>query len=141
MTAILKSLTLAARPVARDAATYRRANLVERLEEQKQLAIDPNYIRTVKRWIGRGDDRRLVEKQQQARPWWRANGDGSLIISVFYGTKPIEFEKGKSAIAVASKEKLLAVIEALIEAVRSGELDEHMARLSKQVGPKTKKAG
>jgi len=47
------------------------------------------------------------------------------------GSKRIEFEKGKAAIAVGSLEKLPAVIDALIKAVRSGELDEQLKQLSK----------
>jgi hypothetical protein len=30
------------------------------------------------------------------RSWWRADGAGHLGFSVFYGTKPIEFEKGRA---------------------------------------------
>ena len=42
------------------------------------------------------------------------------------GWKPVEFDKGKSAIAVPSLDKLPAVIDTLIAAVRSGELDEQL---------------
>jgi hypothetical protein len=38
-------------------------------------------------------------------------------MSVKFGAKPVEFEKGKAAIAVGSKDKLPAVIDALIAAV------------------------
>jgi hypothetical protein len=40
--------------------------------------------------------------------------------------KPIEFEKGKSAIAVPSLDKPASVIDTLIAAVRNGELDEQL---------------
>ena len=43
------------------------------------------------------------------------------------GLKPIEFEKGKAAIAVPSLDKLPTVIDTLIAAVRNGELDEQLA--------------
>jgi hypothetical protein len=39
------------------------------------------------------------------------------------GTKPIAFDNGKTAIAVASLAKLPSVIDTLITAVRSGELE------------------
>ena len=61
-------------------------------------------------------------------------------MSVFYGAKPIEFEKGKAGIAVSSKEKLPAVIDAMIKAARDGELDDLMTRMSKPVGQKRKAA-
>jgi hypothetical protein len=41
---------------------------------------------------------------------------------VYHGTKPIEFEKGKAAIAVPSRDKLAALIDALIAAAKAGEL-------------------
>jgi hypothetical protein len=47
------------------------------------------------------------------------------------GSKRIEFERGKSAIAVGTLEKLPSVIDALIKAVRAGELDEQLKQLSK----------
>ena len=49
----------------------------------------------------------------------RAGGDVHQVRA-----KPIEFEKGKAGIVVPSKDKLPAVIDTLIAAVRAGELDE-----------------
>jgi hypothetical protein len=48
--------------------------------------------------------------------------NGSLVFFVRLGGKPIEFEKGKSGTAVASVEKLSGMFDALIAAVRNGEL-------------------
>jgi hypothetical protein len=48
------------------------------------------------------------------------------------GLKPIEFEKGKPAIAVQSLDKLPSVIDTLITAIRNGELDQQFAEASKQ---------
>ena len=53
-------------------------------------------------------------------------------MSIKFGAKPIEFEKGKAGIAVPSKDKLPTVINTLIEAVRAGELDDLFAQASKQ---------
>ena len=50
---------------------------------------------------------------------------------VYHGTKPIEFEKGKAAIADGTLDKLPSVIDSLIKAVRAGELDEQLKQLSK----------
>ena len=49
-------------------------------------------------------------------------------MSIEFGAKPIEFEKGKAGIAVPSKDKLPTVIDTLIAAVRAGELDFCSAR-------------
>ncbi len=140
--AVLKNLTFTAVPVrSHDPAAVRRAKLVSRLEEQGVLLQNPSYVRTVQRWAGKGDERRQVEKQQRVRPWWRADSSGSLVISVFYGAKPIEFEKGKAGIAVASRDKLPALMDALVGAAKAGEFDELMARMGKPVGaPKARRA-
>jgi hypothetical protein len=69
-------------------------------------------------------DRQLmpVDKQQRVLPWWRVNANGSYVFFVRSGSKPIEFEKGKNAIAVPSLEKVPMAIDILITAVRNGEL-------------------
>jgi hypothetical protein len=65
--------------------------------------------------------------------WWRQHPNGSYALFVRSGLKPIEFEKGKAAIAVPSLDKLPSVIDTLITAVRNGELDEQLAQGSKAV--------
>jgi hypothetical protein len=47
------------------------------------------------------------------------------------GSKPIEFEKGKNAIAVPSFDKIPFVINNLITAVRNGELGDQLAQAKK----------
>jgi hypothetical protein len=119
---VLKSLTFTSVPVrSHDPVAVRRSKLVSRLEEQRLLLQNPSYVRTVQRWAGKGDERRQVEKQQRVRPWWRTDSSGNLVMSVFYGAKPIEFEK--AGIAVASRDKLPALVDALVGAAKAGELD------------------
>ena len=138
---ILKNLTFTAVPArAQDPVTARRTKLVERLEEQKALLDDASYVRVVQRWTGKGDERRQVEKRQRVRPWWRADASGHLVMSVYHGTKPIEFERGKAGIAVATKDKLPALIDGLIGAARAGELDDLLARVKPVGAPKARKA-
>jgi len=132
---ILKSLTFTNLPDrGRDPIANRRAKLVSRLEEQRQLLQDPSYVRVTQRWTGKGDERRQVERKQPVRPWWRTDPAGKLVMCVYQGTKPIEFEKGKPAIAVPSRDKLPALIDNLIDAARAGELDELVTRAVKPVG-------
>ena len=45
--------------------------------------------------------------------------------------KSLKFEKGKAGIVVGSKEKLPALIDALVAAVRSGELDDLFSQAAK----------
>ena len=66
------------------------------------------------------------------------------VLAVFFvrsGSKPIEFEKGKNAIAVSSLDKISLVIDILITAVRNGELDDQLAQASRSLlrDPPTRK--
>ena len=70
----------------------------------------------------------------------RTDTAGHLFMSIRMGGRVVEFEKGKSAVAVPSKEKLPTVITTLIEAVRAGELDEVLAQAKRPAFGKAKKA-
>jgi hypothetical protein len=109
----------------------RRAKFVAKLEEQKLLLKDPNHVRTVQRWTKVNRERQATTKQQAVRPWWKTDASGQVVMSVKFGAKPIEFEKGKAGIVVGSKEKLPALIDTLIAAVRAGELDDHFSHAAK----------
>ena len=137
----LKSLAFTAMPKTDgNPALARRLHMVERLEEQIALINDPTHTRLTQRWVKQGDDRVPVEKRQRVKPWWRTDVSGQIVMTVRFGSKPIEFEKGKAGIAVPSKDKLVAVIETLISAVRNGELDDLLTQASKQRVPqKTRK--
>jgi hypothetical protein len=101
--------------------------MVARREDQKKLLADPNFVRTVKRWERKeGGERVLVEKPLRTSKWWQADGNGGHVMTVKIGSKRIEIDKGKAAIAVGPLEKLPAVIDTLIKAVRAGELDEQL---------------
>ena len=105
--------------------------MIARLEEQKLLLNDPNYIRTSRTWVNKNGELTPIDRQQRVLPWWRVNADGSYVFFVRLGSKPIEFEKGKNAVAVPSFDKMPLVINILITAVRNGELDEQLAQTKK----------
>jgi hypothetical protein len=129
---VLKSLSFTTLPKSgNDPVQARRAKFVARLEEQKLLLKDPNHVRTVQRWTKVNGERQATTKQQAVRPWWKTDPSGQIVMSVKFAAKPIEFEKGKAGIVVGSKEKLPAVIDALIAAVRAGELDDHFSQAAK----------
>jgi len=92
----------------------------QRLEEQKLLLNDPNYIRTTRTWVKMNGKLTPIDRQHRVLPWWRVNPDGSYVFFIRLGSKPIEFEKGKNAIAVPSLDKIPLVIDILITAVRNG---------------------
>jgi TusA-related sulfurtransferase len=128
----LNSLTFTTLPkIGANPTLDRRTNMIARLEEQKILLNDPNYIRTVRRWVNKEGRLTLVDKQQRVLPWWRVDANGSYVFFVRLGSKTIEFEKGKNAIAVPSVDKLPLIIDILITAVRNGELDVQLAQAKK----------
>jgi len=122
---VLKSLSFTALPkTGNDPVQQRRAKFITKLEEQKLLLKDPNHVRTVQRWTKVNGERQATTKQQAVRPWWKTDPAGQVVMSVKFGARPIEFERGKAGIVVPSKDKLPAVIDTLITAVRAGELDD-----------------
>ena len=124
----LRALTFTTLPkIGANPALDRRAKMIARLEEQKLLLNDPSYTRTVRTWVKKDRQLMPVDKQQRVLPWWRVNANGSYVFFVRSGSKPIEFETGKNAIAVPSLEKVPMVIDILINAVRNGELDDQLA--------------
>jgi hypothetical protein len=138
----LKSLNFTTLPKAAVNPTLdRRTRVIARLEEQKLLLNDPTYMRIERSWVkNEQGEKSPVEKRQRVLPWWNTQPNGSCVFFIRSGWKPIEFEKGKAAIAVPSLDKLPSVIETLITAVRNGELDEQLAQASKQSTPRKPKA-
>lgn len=130
---ILKSFTFVPQPkVSNDPVVIKRERIVSRLEDQKKLLADPTFVRHVKRWESKdGGEKALVEKPIRTPKWWQADPNGGYVMTVKVGSKRVEFEKGKAAIAVGTLEKLPGVIDALIKAVRAGELDDQLKQLSK----------
>ena len=62
----LSSLTFTTLPkIGANPTLDRRTNMIARLEEQKILLNDPNYIRTVRRWVNKEGRLTLVDKQQE----------------------------------------------------------------------------
>ena len=109
----LKSLTFAALPklTAGDPVIQRRNKLIVRLQQQIALVQDPNFTLTRQKWIvDENGIRQLRELRKKVRAWWRTDPTGAVVLTVRYGAKPIEFEKGKAAIAVGKKEKLIPTI-------------------------------
>jgi hypothetical protein len=132
---LLKSLAFAAIPkTVNDPVQARRAKLVSRLEEQVTLLQNPNHTRTRQRWVVADGEKHLVSQDQRVRPWWGTDASGHIFMTVKFGGRPLEFEKGKAAVAVPAMEKLPAVIETLITAARAGELDDLLTNASRQ-GP------
>src|ERR1700759_617003 len=129
---VLKSRSFTALPKsANDPVQFRRTKFIAKLEEQKLLLKDSNHVRTVQRWTKVDGERQATTKQQAIRPWWKTDASGLVVMSVKFGAKPVEVEKGKAGTAVGPRESPPAVIAALTAAVRAGELDEVFSQAAK----------
>lgn len=96
---------------------------------------------TKRRWAKSDDGtKKLIEAPKRLKRWWVSDANGNCVLSVRYGNKVLELEKGKVAIVVGKNDKLIPTIETLISAVNAGELDSHLAQMSIGRGiKKTKK--
>lgn len=130
---VMKSFAFAPIPkTSSDPVQMRREKTVGRLEEQLRLFQNPGQKRSVQRWETVEGQRVQITKEKAIKPWWRVDGTGKVFMSIQFGGKPLEFEKGKAAIAVPTKDKLPEIIETLITAVRAGELDALLKQASEQ---------
>jgi hypothetical protein len=129
-----KTLTFTQLPklTAADPVVQRRNKLIVRLQQQIAQVQDPNFTLTRQKWVAdQAGTKNLVELRKRVRAWWRTDIAGNVVLTVRYGAKPIEFEKGKAAIAVGKKERLVPTLETVIAGVEAGLLDEILAQMSK----------
>jgi hypothetical protein len=134
----LNTLNLVAMPKIgmRDPKQQRRNKLVTQLEQQRSLALDPNFLVPRQKWVkGENGDKQLVNSPKRVKRWWTEDADGNCFLIVRYGSKPLALAAGKHAVAVGAKGKLVEVIDLVIVAAKAGELDEQMAATQK-VGQK-----
>ena len=64
-----------------------------------------------------------VEVNRRVRRGWFQDPAGTVHFIMRVGGKPLELQPGKAAISIGSLDKLQGILEALITAVRAGELD------------------
>ena len=148
MATVLSSLKVinAVKQVANDSTQFRREKLCKKLDEQINLAVavSEGNTYTVKRQRNIKDkDSGLtttVEVNKRVRQWWFVNRDTNKVaLQLRYGTKVIEFAKGKNAIEVNSGEELITTLQKLRTATMSGELDECIKTASLLVKARFKK--
>jgi hypothetical protein len=140
----LKFVT-AKRPTQLTSIQIRRNKLSNRLFSQinlaKALQKGENYtekkFRTVRdRHTG---ETRSVELNKRVRQMWFVGENGKVCLQVKYGSKVIEFSKGKNAIEVASADELISALTTLKSAVESGELDSQLNTAADLVKERFKK--
>ena len=121
---------------------HRRQKLVAKIEEQIRHATDSSYQPTKQTWHKDAEGReQRVTVPKRVRRWWTVRSDGTVLLTVRYGSRALELAKGKNAIVVNSVNELPTVLKRLSEAVDKGEFDkllEEQASYGKRVNtPKT----
>jgi len=108
------------------------AKLADQIELAKAMSEGATYvakrIRNVKDRIT--GEVKSVEQTRKVRPFWFRAESGKLCVQLRYGTKVLDFSKGKNAIEVANESELVSVLETLKKAVESGELDAQIEAVS-----------
>ena len=128
---VLNTLTFAKyrAPNAADPVTKRRNRLLEKIDEQILLATDTTYTPTKRaNTIDSDGNACMLDKPKRVERWWSVQSDGSVLLTVRYGARAIEFQKGKDAISVESIDALPAMLKTVRHAVADGELDELLAK-------------
>lgn len=122
----------AKRPTQLTSIQVRRNKLSNRLWSQINLAkalqngksYTEKKFRTVKdRHTG---ETRSVELNKRVRQMWFVGENGKVCLQVKYGSRVLEFAKGKNAIEVGSADELIVALTTIKTAVESGELDSQL---------------
>jgi len=120
----------------------RRRKLIAKLDEQIQLATNKDYTPTQYKWLtDEQGNLKKVEVPKRVKRWWTASVDGKVNLVVRYGSKPLEFSKGKNAIELATESEVADVLAKVREVAENGELDafiEQQAQFGRRVAPKNK---
>ena len=101
-----------------------------------------NYTHTQHKWIADGEGKQTkVEVAKRVKRWWTASVEGKINLVVRYGSKPLEFAKGKNAIELASEAEMADTLRKVREAAELGKLDaliEQQAQFGRRVTLKNK---
>jgi hypothetical protein len=107
----------------------RRRKLIAKIDEQILIATDSNYKPTKIKWVHNEDGtERKLEIPKRIRRWWTEQQGGTILITIRYGNKVIEFEQGKNAIELSSKAELEPTLQSVKKAVDDGEFDTLLER-------------
>jgi len=120
----------------------RRIKLAAGISEQIPLAENPNYkqisVRTV---TDENGELRKVEVSKRVLRWWRVGANGTVQLTVRYGSRVLELAKGMDAVELASADELVPVLEQFKAAAERGEMDDMIAaQLAKRKRVNTIKA-
>ena len=121
----------------------RDRNLISKIDEQTQLATNKGSAPTQHKRVSYDEGQQTkVEVARRVKRWWTASVDEKINLVVCYGSKPLEFAKGKNVIKLASEAELADVLAKVSESDENDELDaliEQQAHFSRKVMQKNKR--
>jgi hypothetical protein len=122
------TISSATRQISNNPVDARRAKLLAKLNEQLAMATafveNQPFSVTRKVWAEQEDGtKQRIERAKRLNAWYWQDVSGKFLFEVRYGAQKLELAKGKHAIDVGDKSKLIGVIMTIIEAVKGGELD------------------
>lgn len=133
---VLKTLQFTAAPNKRASTPEhaRRNKIVAHMREQLAMVkaeLEGKRHVVLKRHWAITDDgvKHQLEVEKRLKRWWETTEDGVVLV-IRWANKPIEFEKGKSAIAVNDVASLPDLLQKLILAAANGELDNHITSIN-----------
>ena len=106
----------------------RRVKLAAGISEQIQLAQNTNYKSVSVRAVA--DDNGgvpAVEVEKRVLRWWCMSTDGTVQLTVRYGSRVLELAKGMDAVELSSVDELVPVLEQFKAAAELGEMDDMVA--------------
>ena len=125
----------AVRPRSMPPVQQRRNKLSNQLWQQIELAksqIEHTHF-VVKRRVTVKDiegNYKTIERPKRIKPWWFMASNGSLCVSMFYGSKRIEIVPGKTSISVRNMTDLIQALEILKSETEAGSFDEAIEQAS-----------
>lgn len=137
---ILKSLKLSDQTRAKSIAApevRRRAKLLTNIERQikaAEAAIKGEfYAFTDFRYVTDAETGERTRKgvSVKVKQWFWQDIAGKYFLCIKYGSKKLEFAKGKFAVEVGDQKNIIPTFEKIAEAVKAGELDDIIAGVAK----------
>ncbi len=136
---LLKGLTFTS-VVRTNAVTpeqHRRNKLIAHLQEQLAIAradvAGSVHVVRKRRWEHtESGEKHLIEVNKRLKRWWSKAADDKIVLGVRWGSKCMEFEKGKAGIVISDMAGLIVVLEKLIAATEAGDMDAMIAAMNKQ---------
>ena len=103
--------------------------MIAKTDEQIQLATNSDYTPTQHKWVTDADgNQKRIEVPKRVKRWWATSEDGKINLVVRYGSKPLEFAKGKNAIELENEAAVAETLRTIRAAVEMGELDDMIAQ-------------